>query len=533
MFSFSGSVVPIEGLIAIAATAGLFILASIGVYRLYFHPYAKYPGPFIAKLTSWYSIYHTYHGDLHIDIWECHNKYGKVIRYGPNRILVNTTEGLKAIYSHGKNTQKAAAYRKVSLVPGVHPTFSMIDNQGHAKLRRLVGQGLSNAHIRAYDEELRQSALLFAARLGESSDHFEQGDSDSEQDGWTAPKNVASWSNFFTFDVMSHLVYGTSYELLTYSDNHWVIDGVLGQMRRISFLTMLPELEDMRMDRLLFRDARKKAFRFSLKSKEIMEARKIKGKEAGQEAAKVDLFSKLLAAKDPETGESLSDKQLWAESNLMIIAGSDTSSTGIAASFFYLSRNPSTYDRVTKEVRSTIMAPENISQGPKLLSCNYLRACILESMRLSPPAGGVMWRQATPEGFPIESDTEMHIPGGGEVGTGIYAIHHNQEYYPEPFKFRPERWLPEEVGEEAVAVAHSAFHTFSMGPRSCPGRNLAMLEIQFALAAVIVNYDFRKVESRLGDVGEGRGKFAGQYQTFWAFTSLKDGPYIQFKKLSH
>ncbi|KAF4976729.1 hypothetical protein FZEAL_6644 [Fusarium zealandicum] len=407
----------------------------------------------------------------------------------------------------------------------------MIDNQGHAKLRRLVSQGLSDSHVRAYDSELRQSALLFTTRLGEKQDRFEPNQFEVDNDGWSAPKNMASWSNFFTFDVMSHLVFGTSYDLLTNSENHWVIDGVLGQMRRISFLTMLPELEDMRFDRLLFPDARRKAFRFSIKSREIMEARKnreTKNGEGKTEEGKVDLFSKLLAAKDPETGEGLSDKQLWAESNLMIIAGSDTSSTGIAATFFYLSRNPSAYARATREVRKTLTSQEDIGQGPKLNLCTYLRACIMESMRLSPPASGAMWRQVTAGGLHIPG-SDLDIPSGCEIGTGVYALHHNEKYYPEPFEFRPERWLPEEVGEDAVAVAKSAFNTFSIGPRGCPGRHLAMVEITLAMAAVIKSYDFRKMESDLADVGEGKGPFAGQYQTFWTFTSLKDGPYIQFK----
>lgn len=135
--------------------------------------------------------------------------------------------------------------------------------------------------------------------------------------GWTG--------DFFTFDVMSQLVFGTSYHLLTEAANHWIIDGVLGQMRRISFLTTLPELQEMRLHHALFPDARARALRFSAKSREIMEARKIREeKEADSEfseRAKVDLFGKLLSAKDPETGEGLSHKQLWAESNLMIIAG--------------------------------------------------------------------------------------------------------------------------------------------------------------------------------------------------------------------
>lgn len=126
--------------------------------------------------------------------------------------------------------------------------------------------------------------------------------------------------DFFTFDVMSQLVFGMSYHMLTDATNHWIIDGVLGQMRRVSFLTTLPELQEMRFHHILFPEARKKAIRFSGKSREILETRRAREK-TDTDGFKDDLFSKLLTAKDPETGESLSQAQLWAESNLLIIAG--------------------------------------------------------------------------------------------------------------------------------------------------------------------------------------------------------------------
>lgn len=346
---------------------------------------------------------------------------------------------------------------------------------------------------------------------------------------------------------MSQLVFGTSYHLLTDSTNHWIIDGVLGQMRRISFLTTLPELQDMRLHHILFPEARKKAIRFSGKSREILEARRARDK-TDTYGLKNDLFSKLLTAKDPETGESLSQAQLWAESNLLIIAGkrsknalylhqciteyallgSDTSSTGIAALFFYLSRNPLAYSRVAREVRETFTSNQDISQGPKLSSCTYLRACIQEALRLNPAASGAMWREVLPGGLHIGSEN-LHIPAGCEVGTGIFSLNHNKAYFPEPFAYKPERWIASEYGEDLVAKARAAFATFSVGPRNCVGKNLAMIEISLAAAAVIRQYDFRQADSWLGQVGDGAGTQKGVYQTLWAFTSLKQGPYIQFK----
>ena len=211
--------------------------------------------------------------------------------------------------------------------------------------------------------------------------------------------------------------------------------------------------------------------------------------------------------------------------------GSDTSSTAMAATFFYLCRDPAAYTRVTTEVRTAFPSPTQARQGPALSSCKYLNACIQEALRLSPSASGVMWREALPGGLVIPN-TDIVIPAGLEVGTGIWALNHKEEHFPEPFAFRPERWIAAEVGEEATAKARAGFATFSHGPRNCVGKGLAMAEISLAMAAVISRYDFRSAKGALGKVGEGKGKFVGQYNTFWTFTSLKDGPIVQFKPIA-
>ncbi|EDU46177.1 benzoate 4-monooxygenase cytochrome P450 [Pyrenophora tritici-repentis Pt-1C-BFP] len=415
----------------------------------------------------------------------------------------------KGIYGHGKNVRKSKGYLRISLVPGVHPTLGTMDDKEHGKLRRLLNQGLSDSHFRTIDSEISRLALLFASNLGKTQDTFDSSLKPGEGQ-WSAPKNLAEWSDFFTFDVMSQLVFGTSYHLLTDPTNHWIIDGVLGQMRRISFLTTLPELQDMRFHHILFPEARKKAISFSGKSREILEARRARDK-TDTDGLKNDLFSKLLTAKDPETGESLSQAQLWAESNLLIIAGSDTSSTESPEKSVKHSPPTKTYRKDRSSHHAPIFA--HVSQ---------------EALRLNPAASGAMWREALPGGLDIASEN-LHIPAGCEVGTGIFSLNHNKAYFPEPFVYKPERWIASESGEDSVAKAKAAFATFSVGPRNCVGKNLAMIEISLAAAAVIRQYDFRQAESSLGQVGDGTGTQKGVYQTLWAFTSLKQGPYIQFK----
>jgi cytochrome P450 len=211
-------------------------------------------------------------------------------------------------------------------------------------------------------------------------------------------------------------------------------------------------------------------------------------------------------------------------------AGSDTSSTAMAALFFYLSRNPPAYDRVTKEVRGVFQGIDDISQGPKLSSCTYLRACIQEALRLCPPVTGPLWRQVLPGGITISGH---NIPAGYEVGTGFWSLNRSDKYYPEPRQFLPERWLPESsTGAEQLGMARAAFASFSVGPRNCVGKGLAITELMLGMAAVIAQYDFRPArDARLAQVGEGVGASRGQFQTFWGFTSEKNGPYLEFRAL--
>lgn len=75
---------------------GLTFLFLQALYNIYLHPCAKYPGPFWAKFTDLYAGYHAWKGDIHLDQWRCHLKYGEKVRYAPNRLLVNNITGLRS-----------------------------------------------------------------------------------------------------------------------------------------------------------------------------------------------------------------------------------------------------------------------------------------------------------------------------------------------------------------------------------------------------------------------------------------------------
>lgn len=252
--------------------------------------------------------------------------------------------------------------------------------------------------------------------------------------------------------------------------------------------------------------------------------------KVGLDADRRDFFYHLLTAKD-ETGAGFSMNELWGESNLLIIAGSDTTSTALAATFFYILHNPSTLQRATAEVRASFNDVEEIVHGSTLTSCHYLRACIDEAMRLSPPVGGGLPRQVLQGGITIDGHS---IPAGIDVCVPHYTIHHNASYFPSPFSYNPSRWLAESSSKEELELAHSAFCPFSVGPRGCIGKGLAYIELMETLARVMWLFDMRLAPGQEG-VGAGNSgnelgrRREGEYQLKDTFTSMKDGPVVQFR----
>jgi len=146
-------------------------------------------------------------------------------------------------------------------------------------------------------------------------------------------------------------------------------------------------------------------------------------------------------------------------------------------------------------------------------------------MRLSPPVPALLPREVLAGG--AEIDGHM-FPEGTVLGVPAYAIHHKPEYYPDPFVYKPERWLVGEKGSreaECLAVAQSAFCPFSIGPRGCIGKGVAYLELSVGLARTLWLYDMRLARGEA--VGRGDD---GQYQMWDIFVARKDGPVVEFRR---
>lgn len=207
----------------------------------------------------------------------------------------------------------------------------------------------------------------------------------------------------------------------------------------------------------------------------------------------------------------------------------------MSALLFYLVRDRPRTKRLQQEIRSTFKTAEEIKSGQKLSSCHYLRACIDEALRIAPPIPGTPWREV-PQSCPEPLIVDGHVvPPGTQIGVNTYAIHHNEDYFPQPYSFVPERWLASETSEQQLRVMREAFTPFSVGTRACTGKAMAYLETSLVVTKIIWYFDFQLPGGPLGKVGGGKpGNTNGrhlpdEYQIYDVLSAAHDGPHLLFR----
>ncbi|KAK6525271.1 hypothetical protein TWF694_005417 [Orbilia ellipsospora] len=251
--------------------------------------------------------------------------------------------------------------------------------------------------------------------------------------------------------------------------------------------------------------------------------------EKVQSSLDKDIFHYILHSKDPETGESLTTSELLAEARACVFAGTDTTATALACSFYYLGYNPEILAKLRGELRAIFASEEEIIYGPKLKACMYLKRVIEEVLRISNPVGGILWRETTTEYYCIGG---YRLPKETDVGVPIYAIHHNSDYFPNPHEFNPDRWDDAVVGAESVTAARKAWMPFQYGSRACTGRSLALMELNLTLARIIFSHEIRIDQSRRTDVQVCIDGANPEFETKDQLAAETVGPYLQFRKVA-
>ncbi|KAH7354879.1 cytochrome P450 [Rhexocercosporidium sp. MPI-PUGE-AT-0058] len=464
-----------------AVSVSIYILLLV-IYRLYFHPLANYPGPVFGRMTDWYTVYHAWLANRHTDFHRLHQKYGEIVRVGPNRISVNSIEGLKAIYGSKANTQKSKTYSIVNNYVGYPSIETVINKEEHIRKRRIFQRALSDRALRTMELALVDKLRLFGKLLDASIVRDGNG---KTNDSWSGAKDMAEWSGHLAFDIMGDFFFGRSFNVLEKVDHRYILKAINDGTRMLYIVGNMPFLLKLQLEKIFFPSLLRGLHEYSEYSKNLA----MSCFQGHSEKETNSVFQLLLHETEAENKGPACLPELISESSLLLLAGFDTTATALSNTMFHLLNNPSTYTRLCSEIHSTFSNNEEIKSGKLLTSCLYLRACIDESMRLSPPVGTVLPREILPGGLIISNH---YFAAGIEIGVPVYALHHSERYFTNAEDYKPERWMTAEgTSDEEQALQKAAFSPFSVGPRGCAGKNMAYLELTTVIAKLIWRYNLR------------------------------------------
>ncbi|BCL17950.1 cytochrome P450 [Micromonospora sagamiensis] len=206
----------------------------------------------------------------------------------------------------------------------------------------------------------------------------------------------------------------------------------------------------------------------------IIAERRASGEDRG------DLLSMFLMAQDEVDGGGMTDQQVRDEAVTIFVAGQETTANGLTWAWYLLSQHPEVAEKLGAELDEVLGdRPPTAEDLPRL---RYTGMVFKEALRFCPPAWTLNKRT------PVE-DVEL---GGYRIrrGAGIfimpYVMHHLERYFPEPFRFDPERFAP----DREATIPRYAFMPFGGGERICVGAGFAEMEAKLILATLAQRFRF-------------------------------------------
>lgn len=385
-------------------------------------------------------------------------EHGDVVcfRLGPQEVfLINDPEMIRAVLvTEDRRFSKGPGIRVIGRLLGQ----GLLTSEGdfHRRQRRLAQPAFHRQRIAGYAQTMSEYAREWQTRW----DDGESLDVAREMGGLTL--RIAA-KTLFDSEVVEEI--RDVSEALTESLRLYTLATLPFAARLepfLPFLTRRFHTARARLDGVVYR---------------MIAQRRASGEDRG------DLLSMLLLACDAEGGGgAMTDLQLRDEAMTLLLAGHETTANALAWTWYLLSQNGEAEARLHAEVDKVLRgrAP-TVDDVPHL---PYTRMVVSEAMRCYPPAWLIARRAL--EDCPLGAFT---VPAGVLVLMSQWVTHHDPRYYPEPFRFDPERWTP----ERAATRPKFAYYPFGGGSRVCIGEQFAWMEGVLVLAALASHWQFRPV----------------------------------------
>lgn len=460
--------------VLVTAVALVVYLISGAVYRLYFSPVAKFPGPKLAALTLWYEFYYDVvcRGQYTFEIKRMHEKYGPIVRINPYELHIETPGYYDEIYAGGgKKRDKWDWFCNQFGIP--ESTFATASHEKHRMRRAALNPFFSTASVRRLQPMIEERLNKLMGRFAEFQESGE-------------PMTVSLAYAAFTNDVVMEYAFGRCDHRIEAKDfdpsfhDASIVGSTMGHMTKqltwvLPLMQTLPDWVTIKLnsDMASYVKLQKDIF----KQIDHIQTATYDGH---LKVSHDTIFHEILNSKLPP--EEKTSTRLWQDGQVTVIAGTLTTAWALSVMAYHLLTIPSVLKKLKVELATAIPDPSVSLPLSALEQLPYLTACIQEGLRLSCGVSSRLQRIAPDEDLLFhDGSKQWTIPRGTPVGMTGTLMHYDPSIFPSPTIFRPERWI-ENPRLDKYLVA------FSRGSRQCIGMNLAYAELYLALAMIFRRY---------------------------------------------
>ncbi|KAJ0114720.1 hypothetical protein J7T55_004964 [Diaporthe amygdali] len=428
----------------------------------------RFPGPFGAKLSRFWTAYiSSKNAQYYKELEKMQAKYGDFVRTGPREITVFRATAVSAIYGPASKLLKSTWFGQ----SGNDPDKCSLHMPALAE----------------YQPRIKAKSDLLKERI---------------QDRAGQPIDITKWAMFYSFDVVGEVAFGKDFANLVTGIEHSAIKPIHEHIRVFGVLSPLPWL----MNILTCIPSASSIYTeiFSFCANEIRAKQKVSyqfvaltpvaryfvtdvrftPKSWDNEEYPNDIVSWLLKAVFEKDASAAPTKEaLDYDSRLVLLAGSDTTSSTLANALFYLCKNVATQKKLREKLQRAHSGGARQWDYEKVQLVTYLDDIIAETLRLRPAVLVAGSRETQATGLQID---EVHIPGNTNVLVSVYSIQRDPRYWSRANEFIPERWGDR---RSEMGTDKAPYLPFLAGAYSCPGKNFAYMSLRIALSILVQNFD--------------------------------------------